>query len=268
MAVNSVRITPKKKTLRITIDREQVVKAKKEKDGKTTQDAHAANGKTTQDIHAASGKTAAPTSTDDSKTETAAAPAAEQPADAVSVTTTTSTAHATRVLRDALGNVLAPRLDVRMVAAMPDFWQPYYKAAAAKTDYQPNDPAVLRQNAVDHKAQLISHLEADSNDYAQHAGVAGVALYHVVVGSDGTAAEIAVARPIGFGLDENAVAAIRKAKFDPAMKDGKPVPVLLDLVVEFRIYSNRTEAESTDAAAPEKPTEPSRPGPYSASHPQ
>ena len=89
-----------------------------------------------------------------------------------------------------------------------------------------------------------------------------MALYHAVISADGTPQEIAVGRPIGFGLDENAVAAIRKAKFQPAIKDGKPVPVLLDLVVEFRIYSKRTAAVST-TPKDDKPGVPSLPGPYS-----
>ena len=74
--------------------------------------------------------------------------------------------------------------------------------------------------------------------------MAGMWLYHVVIGADGKPEEIAVARPIGFGLDESAVESIRKASFQPAIKDGKPVPVLLDLVVEFRIYSKRTAVAS------------------------
>ena len=77
-----------------------------------------------------------------------------------------------------------------------------------------------------------------------------MALYHtVIVGPDGKPGEIAVARPIGFGLDENAVEAIRSAKFEPAMKDGKPVPVLLDLVVQFRIYSKRTSTAAASETA-------------------
>ncbi len=255
-AVDRVRITPKKKILRITIDREQVIKPKKQKTGKAAKGAHPAKQQAPE-----------PTDASELKAEIAATPAAERPADTSSVTTTTSPAHATQVLRDALDNIFAPSLDARMMAAMPDFWKLYYKAAAAKTDYRPDDPAVLSQNSVDRKAQLVTRFEPDSNDYAQQAGVAGMALYHVVVGADGAPTEIAVARPIGFGLDENAVAAIRKAKFEPAMKDGKPVPVVLDLVVEFRIYSKRTATESADAAGPEKPKGPSLPGPYSASHP-
>ncbi len=176
----------------------------------------------------------------EAQAEIAAAPPAERPADPNSVTTTMSPAHANKVLKDALDNVFAQGFDTRMMASMPGFWKLYYEAAAEKTDYRPKDPAVLRQNMVDTKARLVSTFEPPSNQYAQDYGVAGMCLYHVVVGADGKPGEIAVARPIGFGLDESAVDSIRKATFEPAIKDGKPVPVMLDLVVEFRIYSKRT----------------------------
>jgi hypothetical protein len=96
-----------------------------------------------------------------------------------------------------------------------------------------------------------------------------VALYHVVVGRDGKPGEIAVGRPIGFGLDENAVDSIRKASFQPAMKGGQPVPVLVDLLVQFRIFSNRTAGSSgeTGSAKVSETESPSLPGPYSANQP-
>lgn len=255
-AVDRVRITPKKKVVKITIDRELVVKPRKEKSKKH----EAARNALTAPAPAA------PSDADAAQAEMAAAPAAERPADPGSVTTTISPAHATMVLKQALDNIFAQGLDARMLAAMPSFWKLYYRAAAARRDYRPSDPSVLFQDKVDRKARLLTNFEPESNDYAQNAGVAGMALYHVVVEADGKPGEIAVARPIGFGLDENAVAAIRKAKFEPAMKDGKPVPVMLDLVVEFRIYSKRTAA----AAAPgteQKPAAPVLPGPYSTQHP-
>lgn len=256
-AVDRVRITPKKKVLRISIDRELVVKPKKVKEQKLPKGAKPG---------AAAAATSGSSGADELKAEIAAAPAAERPADPASVTTTTSPAHSTQVLKAALANIFAPSLDARMMAAMPEFWKLYYQAAAAKTDFQPSDPAVQRQSTVDTKARLISSFEPESNEYAQQAGVAGMALYHAVIGADGTPQEIAVGRPIGFGLDENAVAAIRKAKFAPAIKDGKPVPVLLDLVVEFRIYSKRTSAESSTPKEDEKPAAPPLPGPYSVPH--
>ena len=192
----------------------------------------------------------------------AKAPEAERPADAKSVTTTLSPAHANKVLEEALGNVFAQGFDARMMATMPGFWKLYYDAVAAKADYQPADPNVLRQNMVDKKARLKSTFEPASNQFAQDYGVAGMSEYHVVVGADGKPSEIAVARPIGFGLDESAVDSIRKASFEPAVKDGKPVPVMLNMVVEFRIYSKRTAVESKPA--PEQTSDaPSLPGPYS-----
>jgi len=71
------------------------------------------------------------------------------------------------------------------------------------------------------------------------------------------AGEIAVARPIGLVWMKNAVEAIRDAKFEAAMKDGQPVPVLLDLVVQFRIYSDRTKTAA--AATPRPGDKPSNP---------
>jgi len=268
-AVDRVNITPKKKEVRITIDRELVVKAKQEKgNGKGSQRA-------AKPALAATAPAAAPalnpalnaetTDAEEAQAEIAAAPEAERPADAKSVTTTLSPAHANKVLEEALGNVFAQGFDERMVASMPGFWKLYYDAVSAKADYQPADSNVLRQNMVDKRARLKSTFEPGSNQFAQDYGVAGISEYHVVVGADGKPVEIAVARPIGFGLDESAVDSIRKATFEPAVKDGKPVPVLINMVVEFRIYSKRTEVESNPATE-QASAAPLLPGPYSVQH--
>ena len=282
-AFDRVRITPNKKEVKITIDREMVVKPKKDKEAKGGKEAATRDEKSKKDRKfwhvkpaddtSSAEQTQAPapkavpepgemSEADQLKASIAATPVEERPADSKSVTTTTSSAHATRVLKDAIDNIFAVGLDERMMASLPDFWKLYYKAVAAKTDYRPRDPAVLRQNTVDQKARLLTAFEPDSNEFAQVAAVTGMAQYHAVVGPDGTVVEVAVSRPIGFGLDENAVAAIKKAKFSPAIKDGKPVPVLLDLVMQFRILSMRTAVHAEPVPA-DKPAEPVLPGPYS-----
>jgi hypothetical protein len=272
-AVDRVKITPNKKVVRITIDREVVVSPHKGISlGKPLFRRH---GKPDEgDDYAAILATAAPAAqpeemsdADQAKAQIAAAPPEERPTDPGSITTTLSPAHAASVLREALDRIFSTGIDDRLKASMPAFWRLYYQAAAANTDYQPGDPAVLRQNTVDRKARLITTFEPESNEYAQAHAVAGMALYHTVIGADGKPAEIAVARPIGFGLDENAVAAIRKATFEPAVKDGKPVPVLLDLVVQFRIYSKRTAAKAEAGKPADAADEPPLPGPYSGQHP-
>ncbi|MGA9463109.1 MAG: energy transducer TonB [Terracidiphilus sp.] len=275
-AVDKVRITPKKKFVRITIDRELVVTPKKKKQKKGEEAPAAGNAPAmtaaTNSAPATGAATDAtapsvePSDVKQAKAEMNAAPEAERPADSASVTTTTSPAHAARLLRDALDRIFAPGLDERMIASMPSFWKLYYQSVANQADYRPTDPAIYRQSAVDQKAKLLSTFEPPSNEYAQASGVAGMALYHAVIGADGKPQEIVVGRPIGFGLDESAAETIRKASFQPAMKDGKPVPVLLDLVVQFRIYSKRTdqpakpEVEATNSG-------PKLPGPYSVIHP-
>jgi TonB family protein len=244
-ARDTVNITPKKKPLRITIARELVVTPKKKK-------------------QKAGNSPAPPAGTDPASDQPAPQEDQTNPGELGTVTTTTSPAHAAQLLHTALDRIFAQELDEQMIASMPDFWQLYYKAVAAHTDVRPNDPGVFRQFAVNQKARLLTSLDPPSNEYAQANGVAGMALYSVVIGADGAPQQIAVSRPIGFGLDENAVETIRKAKFQPALKDGKSVPVMLDVLVEFRIYSKRTAA--TAVGAPGAATAPAAlPGPYSAS---
>jgi hypothetical protein len=172
-----------------------------------------------------------------------------------------SEAQASQLLLSALDKVFSVGIDQRMIGSMPEFWKLYYQAASEKVDFKPTDPGVLRLSTVDQKARLISALDPPSNEFAQANGVAGIALYHAVIGSDGKVEEVVAGRPIGFGLDESAEQTIRKATFQPAMKDGKPVPVALDLVVSFRIYSKRT-SQPAAADTNQNSTTPVLPGPY------
>jgi len=275
--LDRVNITPKKRIVRITIDREQAVKNREIKEPKEKASAHSTATKPAssdltypQKPEVSEGNqssVSAPAATSAASPSTSPETPATQPgnsdeASTIRGTPAVSPAQTVADLKRALGNVLADGIDDRMVASMPEFWKLYFQAAAAKTDYRPQDPAVLRQNTVDKKAKLVSTFEPASNDLAQVKGVAGLALYHVVIGADGHPGEIAIGRPIGFGLDENAVDSIRKAKFEPAIKDGQPVPVLLDLIVQFRIYSKRTAVVS-DHNTTGQPADPSLPGPYS-----
>lgn len=256
-AYDAVRLTTGKKDLEITVDRDSIEEPKKFGflDFRPGPEA-----KATGASKPAAGKPGS------------AAPAqgvGQVPPTATTAATPETPAQADQALKAALGRIFAIGIDSKLIAAMPGFWQLYYKAAEEKADYRPMDPAVLRDDAVDQKARLLTIYTPESNGYAQAHGVSGMALFQVVVGTDGKAGEIAVARPIGFGLDENAVAAIRKASFQPAIKDGRAVPVLVNMDVEFRIYSGRTVAggkpETVSPVA--QPAGPVLPGPYSVPHP-
>jgi TonB family protein len=258
-ATDRVKITPKKKTVRISFEREEIEKPKKEKhkhSHKKDEPTHKQDEPANKELDQPSSDSAEATSP--AQTEqpgNLAAPSGEK------ATKTTDPAHSSQLLLTALDKVFSRGIDDRMIAVMPDFWKLYYQSAAQKTDYR--EPGVLLQNAVDQKAKLISAIDPPSNEFAQANGVAGMALYRVIIDSNGKVEKVVASRPIGFGLDENAEQTIRKATFQPAEKGGKPVPVALDLVVSFRIYSNRTSKPSTNPpdtqAAGEKPA---LPGPY------
>ena len=58
----------------------------------------------------------------------------------------------------------------------------------------------------------------------------------MVVGPDGKPHNIRVVRTLGLGLDEKAIEAVKNWRFEPAMKDGKPVAVQIDVDVNFNLH--------------------------------
>jgi periplasmic protein TonB len=69
------------------------------------------------------------------------------------------------------------------------------------------------------------------------AKVAGAVLLEAVITADGRATNIRIIRGLGFGLDENAIEAVRHWRFKPAIgPDHKPAAVAAPLEVVFHIY--------------------------------
>lgn len=64
----------------------------------------------------------------------------------------------------------------------------------------------------------------------------GFAVISGTVEPDGTLTDLCVEQALGVGLDEKAIAAVKTWTFDPASKDGIPVPVHLSVEIDFRLY--------------------------------
>ena len=64
----------------------------------------------------------------------------------------------------------------------------------------------------------------------------GTVVLWLVVGPDGKPRDIKVLRTLGLGLDEKAIEAVRNWRFEPAMKDNKPVAVQINVEVNFHLY--------------------------------
>jgi TonB family protein len=78
--------------------------------------------------------------------------------------------------------------------------------------------------------------EPEFSEEARKAKYQGVCTLGLVVGVDGRPTNIRVLSSLGMGLDEKAIEAVRNWKFEPAMKDGHPVPVEIALEVDFHLY--------------------------------
>ncbi len=71
---------------------------------------------------------------------------------------------------------------------------------------------------------------------ARKAHYEGTCVLWTIVGTDGRVRDIRVARRLGRGLDEKAIETVKQWKFDPAMYEGEPVAVQINVEVTFRLY--------------------------------
>ena len=82
---------------------------------------------------------------------------------------------------------------------------------------------------------LISKVEPEYSEEARKAMWQGTVEMQIVVDEHGMPKEMKVTRALGLGLDQKALEAVAKWRFKPGMKDGKPVPVIATVQVNFRL---------------------------------
>jgi periplasmic protein TonB len=84
--------------------------------------------------------------------------------------------------------------------------------------------------------QLVFAPDPEFSDEARRAKYQGVCVVSLIVDAQGLPQRVQVVRHLGMGLDEKAVEAVKQYKFKPATLQGKPVPVEVNIEVNFRIY--------------------------------
>ena len=83
--------------------------------------------------------------------------------------------------------------------------------------------------------KLVFKVEPEYSEEARKAKFQGTVVLYVVVDEKGNPRDLKVVRPLGLGLDQKAMEAVMKWKFNPGLKDGKPVPVAAQIEVNFRL---------------------------------
>jgi protein TonB len=82
---------------------------------------------------------------------------------------------------------------------------------------------------------VLSKVEPEYSEEARKAKWQGAVVLSVIVDEFGRPKNVRVLHSLGLGLDQKAVEAVEQWRFKPGLKDGKPVPVMATIEVNFRL---------------------------------
>lgn len=99
-----------------------------------------------------------------------------------------------------------------------------------------NDNRVFNGGEVNQKARILSKPEPVYTETARQNQVTGTVVLRAIFKANGQVTNITVVSGLPDGLSERAVAAARKIKFTPAIKDGHNVSMYFQLEYNFNLY--------------------------------
>ncbi len=164
-----------------------------------------------------------------------------------------------KAFRRMLAAVFAIGIDRPLQQAMPDEWRHYFDPKLAwpadgltdVTVYQPGPAGLAVGTASTPAASVpvagsmpvtapeVAHgARAAYTGFALHDHVKGTTQVRFVVDATGVARHVSIALPQGYGLDEKAAETVRRMRFAPAMRDGKPVAATVLLNQEFELVAS------------------------------
>jgi TonB family protein len=97
----------------------------------------------------------------------------------------------------------------------------------------PDQRTVYGSGEVQQSAQILETPLAVYADEARAAKIHGAVRLRLVLASDGTVKNVFPIKSLGHGLTESAMAAARRIKFEPAVRNGGPASQFETLVYEF-----------------------------------
>jgi periplasmic protein TonB len=83
--------------------------------------------------------------------------------------------------------------------------------------------------------RVISRVPPVYPEEARAARISGVVKLQALIDPAGNVVETKILEDLPHGLGEAAAAAVRQWKFEPLISEGKPIPVLLELYINFKL---------------------------------
>jgi len=106
---------------------------------------------------------------------------------------------------------------------------------ARKADDIPEEPGVFKSGLGAGVPRCTSCPSPGYSDAARAAKFQGTVLLSIVVTTEGKATSIYVLKGVPFGLTTKAIEAVQDWRFEPALKDGKLVPVRVQVETTFHL---------------------------------
>ncbi|MCU1285551.1 MAG: TonB-like protein [Acidobacteriales bacterium] len=125
---------------------------------------------------------------------------------------------------------------------VPKPWQELFGSVTRKktpggiAGILPNGEMIYRFGQGMKTPKPIKTPDPEYSEEARKSKYQGTSVLGIIVDRNGRVIEVHVATPAGHGLDEKAVEAVRQWTFEPAILDGKPVAMMLNVEVSFHLY--------------------------------
>jgi TonB family protein len=146
-------------------------------------------------------------------------------------------------LETAFAAMFSVGIDPGLQRGMPDYWRHYFDPTLAWPQDALNGQTIyalygVGDQAKDVIAPKVEHrVDAKYGEFAVRDKVQGPLQLRLVVGATGVPQRIAVARPVGYGLDASAVEAMTKWRFAPGMREGSAVACGVAVEQQFSLVA-------------------------------
>lgn len=125
-----------------------------------------------------------------------------------------------------------------MVDLVPECWKAFLlrQQGKAAPEKGPGSQPFVKAGLGVSAPRALHAPDPEYAEVARQLGYQPTASLRLVVTPEGSARDVEITKAVGLGLDEKAVEAVSRWRFEPARKDGTPVPVQANVEVTFRLY--------------------------------
>jgi TonB family protein len=85
---------------------------------------------------------------------------------------------------------------------------------------------------------LLNRIEAKYSDYGLQQRINGACVISLIIDTHGMPQNVHIFKSLEPSLDQNALNAVSQYRFKPAMRNGTPVPVMITVEVDFRLFQH------------------------------